>query len=91
MATQYLFDLYDLFVNTIFGNVFLAIVALGLILLIILMITKSSMSFIIIWMAFYVGVMMTFYYGPAVLTLGFIGAATFFSYAIIRLFGRING
>ena len=85
MATDILFPFWDILVNTIFGNVFLAIFSLGVILALILFICKTSWTFVVFWMGFYTVVMFSLYIGAIGLVAGFLLTFLYFVIALLRL------
>ena len=88
MATDVLFNFYEILVENIFGSVGLAIMAVAFAILLILFITRNSTIFIIYWMAFYLMVMGTLYIGAMGLVFMFIISGGVFFYNIIKFFTR---
>lgn len=84
MATDILFPFYEVFVESIFGGVGVAIFFIGIILAILLMITRTSKIFTIYWMLFYFLTMVTFYFGGIALVLGFAAGFSLFGYQLYR-------
>lgn len=72
MATDIMFPLYDVLVNNIFGSVGLSIVIMGIVLAVILMITRTSKEFIVYWMIFYTATMFTMFFGVLAIFLALI-------------------
>jgi len=84
MATEVLFDFWDILVNNIFGSVAMAIMGIALVLWVILMLCKVSAIFQIHWMIFYFLVMGTGYIGALALVGGFIITLTYFVISFAR-------
>jgi len=84
MVTDILFPFYEILVETIFGNVFLAIIGLGIILSLILFLCRTSWMFVTFWIGFYFIVMFTMYIGALGLVLGFIITFLYFIIALLR-------
>lgn len=74
MASDVVFPLYELLVNSIFGSIALSIVGMGVILFLLLVVGRSSTKFITYWLGFYIIVVASFY-NTIFLLLAFIGAA----------------
>jgi|TARA_B100001971_G_scaffold212899_1_gene244336 hypothetical protein len=79
MATDILFNFYELLVENIFGSVGVSIVGIGFLLFLIMSITRSTSIFMSVWFFFYLVVMGTFYLGSTalvfaniILTIGFV-------------------
>ncbi|GAG77890.1 unnamed protein product, partial [marine sediment metagenome] len=53
MATDILFNFYEILVENVFGSVGLAIMAVAAIIVLILLITRNTAVFITYWMLFY--------------------------------------
>jgi len=85
---EYLFNLYEIFVEFIFGSVGLSIVGIAVVLMLILLISRASFMFIFFWMFFYFLVMVTMYIGALGLVLAFVLSSIYFSFALIRLLFR---
>jgi|TARA_Y100000034_G_scaffold19770_1_gene22427 hypothetical protein len=88
MASIDTFPIYEVLVESIFGSFGLAVMGVALVLLIILLITKTSRVFLIYWMIFYFIVMGTLYIGALALMLGFMIAIVYFVYGIFKSFFR---
>ncbi|GAG57363.1 unnamed protein product [marine sediment metagenome] len=88
MATDILFNFYEILVENVFGSVGLAIMAVAAIIVLILLITRNTAVFITYWMLFYLMVMGTLYIGAMGLVFMFIISAGIFFYNIIKLFMR---
>lgn len=88
MTPTFIFDLYNLLVNQLFGSVWLSIFGVAFVLIIILLLTRTSTMFLIYWMMFYIIVMTSLYLGALGLVFGFILSFTYFAIALIRLFFR---
>jgi hypothetical protein len=84
MTTDILFPFYEILVNNIFGNVLVSLFALGIILWMILAISKTSQAFVIYWLLFYFMVMGTAYLGAIGLVFSFIITFTYFVVALLR-------
>ena len=84
MASDILFPFWEILVNTIFGSVALSIVGVGVIMLLILFLTRTSWNFILFYMSFYVLVMTTLYLGALGLVLMFIVVFVYFIIALLR-------
>ena len=89
MATDILFPFYDILVNTIFGSVFLAIFVLGVILALLLFISRTSWMFVIFWIGFYFMVMISLYIGALGLVLGFLVVFIYFMVSLLRLLAGV--
>jgi len=89
MATDILFPFYDILVNTIFGSVFLAIFVLGVILALLLFISRTSWMFVIFWIGFYFMVMISLYVGALGLVLGFLIVFIYFMVSLLRLLAGV--
>jgi len=89
MATDILFPFYDILVNTIFGSVFLTIFALGVILALLLFISRTSWMFVIFWIGFYFMVMISLYVGALGLVLGFLIVFIYFMVSLLRLLAGV--
>ena len=85
MATEILFDFYDILVNTIFGSAGLAILAVGVLLFLILMICRASQAISFQWIMMYFIVMYSFYFGTIGLAIGFIIGVVYVIWEVIRL------
>ncbi len=85
MTTDILFPFYEILVNNIFGSVLVSILALGVILWIILAISKTSQAFTIYWMLFYAMVMTTMYLGALGLVISFTLTFLYFVVSLMRL------
>ena len=84
MATDILFPFYEIFVNTIFGSVFLSIFIIGVIIAFILAISRTSWPFMVFWLLFYSMVMLTMYIGALGLVLTFIISMIYTVIALMR-------
>jgi len=89
MATDILFPFYDILVNTIFGSVFLTIFVLGVILALLLFISRTSWMFVIFWIGFYFMVMISLYVGALGLVLGFLIVFIYFMVSLLRLLAGV--
>ncbi len=87
MATDIIFPLYEVLVESIFGSVGLAIVGVAIILALILFTTRASTIFIFYWMLFYFMVMGTLYIGALGLVFAFILGFGLTAYNLIKLLG----
>ena len=85
MATDILFNFYDILVNTIFGSAGLAILAVGVLLFLILMICRASQAISFQWIMMYFIVMYSFYFGTIGLAIGFIIGVVYVIWEVIRL------
>ena len=86
MATDVVFPLYDILVNNIFGSIALAIIGVGILLALILFITRTSALFLVYWVFLFYGmVMFTFYFGVLGLVLTFIIGVGIITYNLIKL------
>lgn len=85
MSSDILFPFYDILVNVIFGSIGVSLVAVGLIMILILALCRSSWVFIIYWMFFYLMVVTTLYLGGLGMVLCFVVVATYFVTQVIRL------
>lgn len=88
--TEILFDFYNILVENVFGSVFLSIFGIAFVMMIMLMISRSSMMFIFYWFLFYFIVMMSLYLGALGLVTGFVLSFTYFAIAFIRLLFRLT-
>lgn len=88
MATDVLFNFYEILVNSLFGNIFLAIIGVGLVISLILFLTKTSTIFFMYWMFFYFLVMFTLYFGALGIVFAFLLVTSMLVYNIIKIFGR---
>lgn len=82
------FPIYDVLVESVFGSVGLAIMGVALVLILILLISRSTGTFVAYWMLFYFMVMGTLYIGALGLVFAFIVAFGLTTYNIIKLFAR---
>jgi len=89
MATDILFPFYDILVNTIFGSVFLTIFVLGVILSLLLLISRTSWMFLVFWIGFYFMVMISLYIGALGLVLGFLVVFIYFMVSLLRLLAGV--
>lgn len=78
-------DLYCVLVENVFGTVLLSILAMSIVIIIILAMCRSSMTFIIGWMLLYIVVMLSMYVGALGLVLFTLFGIGYFSYALIRM------
>lgn len=85
--TEVLFNLFDLFVNQIFGGIFVSIIGIGIMLLVILVVGRVPLTFILFWMFFYFMVTITLYFGAIGMVFAFILVAGGLIYNLIRSFG----
>jgi len=83
-----IFPVYDVLVNSVFGSIGLAIMALGLVMVVILLLTRASSIFMMIYMAFFMIVMGTMYFGALALVIAYIGGASYFAYNLMRVLVR---
>jgi hypothetical protein len=88
--TEILFDFYHILVENIFGTVGLAIFGVLFVIILMLMISRSSMMFMFYWMIFYLIVMATLYLGALGLVTGFILSFVYFGIALVRLLFRVT-
>jgi len=88
--TEILFDFYNLLVENVFGSVALSIFGIAFVMVLMLMISRSSLMFIFYWLVFYLTVMMSLYLGAMGLVTGFILSFTYFAVAFVRLLFRIT-
>lgn len=88
MATEILFDFYTLLVENVFGSILLSIFGVAFAMILILAISRPTITFIFYWFLFYFIVMTTLYLGGIGMVLGFVLSFTYFAVAIIRLFFR---
>lgn len=79
-----LFDLYYLMVEVVFGSVILSIVVMAAFIIITMLLGKSSMGTIIVWLVFYIGVMTIMYFGALGLVLAFLFAFMYFGTAVVK-------
>lgn len=86
MATDVLFPFYEVLVNTIFGSIALSIMGIGVILILMLALCRTSWVFILYWMFFYFITMGVMYVGGIALLLGFILATMYVVTELTRLF-----
>ena len=91
MAADYLFNFYELLVENIFGSVALAILGVALILVLILLITRTNIQFVVFWLGFYFTAMTVGYFGVAGIILAFIVLASFLAYNIIKMMSGEEG
>lgn len=87
MATDILFNFYEILVENIFGSVGLAIIGIYVAILLILLITRNTPTFIAYWSFFYFMVMATFYLGSIGIILAFLIAGLMTAHNIIKSFG----
>ncbi len=87
MATD-VFPIYDILVESIFGSVGVAIMGVALVLILILLISRSTGTFIAYWMLFYFMVMGTIYIGAIGLIFAFLIGFGLTAYNVIKLFTR---
>jgi len=85
MATDIVFNLYDLLVVNIFGSIGMAIIAMAAILAVILLLCRTSMTFLTYWMIFYFTVMGTLYLGALGIVIAFILSAGIIMWNIINI------
>lgn len=85
MATDLLFPLYDILVNTVFGSVGLSLLAVAGVIAIILALCRTSWVFILYWEMFYAMVAFSLYLGALGLVLSFILITLYVVVQIIRL------
>lgn len=88
MATDVLFNFYEILVENIFGSIGIAIVGMLAVIVLILVVTKSSKTFILFWTLFYALVMLTYYFGSLGVMIGFLFSVVFFIYSFVRTFMR---
>lgn len=88
--TEVLFDFYEILVENIFGNVGLSIVGVGIVIALVLLLSRTSRTFFVYWMAFYFIVMGTMYIGALALVFGFLASLVYTLIAFIRLVFRIT-
>ena len=88
MATDVVFNMYDLLVTNIFGSVGMAILAMAAIIVLILLLTHSSMTFLTYWIIFYFVVMSIGYIGALGLVLAFIILSGVIIWNIINILAR---
>jgi len=86
-----LFDLHHLLVEIVFGSVGAAVIGIALVLLVILLICRSSLVFIVMWLTFYFGVMATVYVGGIGLVILTVFGSVSIGFVIIRWFFREGG
>jgi len=72
MVSDILFPFFDIMVNNIFGSIGLSLVALAAIMVMILGLCRTSWVFVLYWMIFYAGVVLTFYAGGIGLLIMFV-------------------
>ncbi len=82
------FPIYEILVESIFGSVGVAIMGVALVLILILLISRSTGVFIAYWMLFYFMVMGTLYIGAIGLIFAFLIGFGLTAYNIIKLFAR---
>jgi len=87
-VSDVLFPFYEILVENIFGSYGLAILGLAVVLLLILLVCRSSTNIIMYWMIFYFMVMGTLYLGAIGLILAFIIYGSYFMISIIRMIFR---
>jgi len=87
MATDIIFPLYDILVESIFGSVGFAIVGIAIVLAAILFITRTSSIFITRWLMFYFAVMGTLYIGAIALVFVFMLEFSLAIYKAIKIWG----
>lgn len=87
MATDLVFPMYEILVESIFGSVGLSIVGIAIVLALILFITRTSTIFITYWMLFYFMVMGTLYIGALGLVFAFIIGFGLTAYNLIKILG----
>lgn len=86
MSTDILFPFYEVLVNTIFGSIALSIMGIGVILILMLALCRTSWVFISYWMLFYFGVMGTMYVGGIALLFLFMLATMYLVTELTRMF-----
>lgn len=86
--TEYLFDMFDLLVNNVFGGIFTAIIGVAVILVLIMAISRCSLQFIMYWLAFYFLVTMTLYFGGLFMVGYFILITVSLIYNWLRIVSR---
>jgi len=84
MATDILFNFYDILVNNIFGSAGLAILAVGVLIGVILMISRASQTITIQWMLIYFVVMYGIYFGTLGLAITFVLAVAYVVWETIK-------
>ncbi len=89
MATDIIFDFYGLFVENLFGSVGVSILAMAAILVLIMALMRTSWTFMIYWLTFFLIVMGTMYFGAIALVLSFIMIFSYTAYNFIRLLFRV--
>jgi len=88
MTVVDVFPLYNVLVNMVFGSVALALVGVALGILLILILCRSSWTFIVNWMMFYTVVMFAFYIGSLGLFIVFLIYIAQITYNIVTIFFR---
>lgn len=83
--TEILFDFYNLLVENVFGSVLVSVFGVAFVMIVMLMLSKSSMMFLFYWLLFYFIVMTVLYLGAIGLILGFLISFIYFTQAIIKL------
>lgn len=82
---DFLFPMYDILVNTIFGSIGLSLLVIGGVITMILALCRTSWVFILYWLMFYVMVAVSLYLGALGLVISFILVTLYFTVQIIRL------
>ena len=80
-----LFDLYHLLVNMVFGSVGVAIIGMAIILALMLMLGRSSLVFMFMWLVVYLITMSVLYFGGIAFVLAFIVGFMYLITSLIRL------
>ncbi len=88
MATDVLFNFYEIFVEMIFGSMGISIIAIAGVITLILLITKSAKTFIWFWLLFYFMVFGTLYLGALGMVGAFLLSTGFFFFNLLRTFAR---
>ena len=84
MATEIVFPFFEILVNNIFGTIILSVAAMGVLIAILLGLSRCSWVFILYWMMFYAMVVITFYVGALGIVLMIILAGAYFFTQLIK-------
>jgi len=80
------FPIYDVLVNSIFGSIGLAIMGIAFVILVILLLSRSSTVLTINWLMFYFVVMGTLYFGALSLVFGMLFVGMYVAITMVRHF-----